>query len=293
MAIKKKSSDSTTPADPNAAPEVDKKKQRVEIRPKNAMQWGELLQTAKSEHWRTLRVSIQIREWMLAGKPASLDVAEKMLKARGLEDQIEALPTDEAGRAEKAEEVVLEGLCEFFRRPGKLGPDGKEGIWFPTNHLKAGIKENWSVLGLRNEIRGSRGAIAEGLFVYAAVPPGTPTDELDWIWLGEAPKGQHTAIAHTMSPKGPVHSLKRHEYVEKVTFSFDVAIARVLLEADKIPDEKFAAMITHWAEHGMGACRSQGFGKFDILEIKDVVLSDGEHLKQGKPVAAPLKSVTL
>jgi len=257
--------------------EPDKKKQRAVIQPKNAMQWGVLLKKAKDEHWRTIRVTIQIREWMLAGKPASLDVAEKMLKARGLEDQIEALPEDAAGRAEAAEEAVLEGLCEFFRRPGKLGPTGKEGIWFPTNHLKAGIKENWSVLGYRNEIRGSRGAIAEGLFVYAAVPPDAPSEERDWIWLGEAPKGQHTAIAHTMSPKGPVHSLKRHEYVEKVRISFDVAIARVLLEADKIPDEKFADMLVHYGEHGMGACRSQGFGKFDLVSVEDVALADYPH----------------
>jgi hypothetical protein len=288
---KKTTPDKLTPE--TASPDKpDKKTQRVTIQPKNAVQWDVLLKKAADEHWRTIRVTIKIREWMLAGKPASLDVAEKMLKARGLEDQIEALPEDAAGRAEKAEEVVLEGLCEFYRRPGKVGPDGKEGIWFPTNHLKAGIKENWSVLGLRNEIRGSRGAIAEGLFVYASLPATAPSEERDWIWLGEAPAGQHTAIAHTMSIKGPVHSLKRHEYVEKIQFSFDVAIARVLLEAAKIPDDKFADMLIHYGEHGMGACRSQGFGKFDVVSVCDVALVEGDHLKQDTPVAAvPLQSV--
>ena len=270
MPPKKKNPDAIAAA-PDA--EVDKKQQRCVIQPKTAMQWGALLTKAAAEHWRTLRISIRIRDKMLAGKPVSLDVAEKMLKARGLEDQIAALPEDDAGRAEKADQVVEEGVCEFFRRPGKLGPTGKEGIWYPTNHLKAGIKENWSVLGLRNEIRGSRGAIAEGLFVYADVPPGASSDERDWIWLGERPTDMHTAIAHTMSPKGPVHSLKRHEYVERVEFAFIVSVTKVLLEANKIPDEKFADMMVHFAEHGTGACRSQGFGKFDILSIEDVVLS--------------------
>lgn len=275
--------DGTTPATDAAGAELDKKKQRSVIQPKTAMQWGAILAKAQSEHWRTLRVTIRFREWLLAGKPASLDAAEKMLKARGLEDQIEALPEEATARAEKAEEVMLEGLCEFHRRPGKLGPDGKEGIWYPSNHIKAGVKENWSVLGLRNEIRGSRGAIAEGLFVYAVTTPEQPSDDRDWIWLGEGPKAQHTAIAHTMSPKGPVHSLKRHEYVQGVTFSFDVSIARVLLEQDKIPDEKFADMLVHFGEHGMGACRSQGFGKFDVLEVVDVV--------KEQPVAAHLAAV--
>jgi hypothetical protein len=294
----KKKTDATTSADGgldnNGEKIVDKKQQRVVIQPKNKMQWGAILLQAASEHWRTLKIRVRIREKMLAGKPVSLDVAEKMLKARGLEDQIAALPEDDAGRAEKAVQVIEEGVCEFFRRPGKIGPDGVEGIWYPTNHLKAGIKENWSVLGLRNEIRGSRGAIAEGLFVYSEVPPGETNEERNWIYLGPLtpPAGwdkdkkwppQHTAIAHTMSPKGPVHSLKRHEYVERVEFTFVVSIARVLLEANKIPDDKFADMMVHFAEHGTGACRSQGFGQFDIISIEDVVLSAGERAELGEP----------
>ena len=266
------------------AAEPDKKKIRAVIQPKNAMQWGALMDKMRAEHWRTLRVEIQIREWMLAGKPVSLDVAEKMLKARGLEDQIEALPEDPTLRGEKAEQVIEEGVCEFFRRPGKLGPTGKEGIWFPTNHLKAGFKENWSVMGYRNDIRGSRGAVAEGLFIYAVTPAGAPPEERDWIWLGTAPKGEHTAISHTMSPKGPVHALKRHEYVEQVRFRFDISITKNLLE--KIPDENIADVIVHWAEHGMGACRSQGFGKFNILSVEDVELAAPAH-----PDKAPLAAV--
>ncbi len=249
--------------------EKDKAKQtRATIVPKDANQWRVLLQKAEREHWRTLRVTCQIREKLMAGKPASLDVAQKMLAARGLEDQMEALPEDPAARAEKAQEVILEGLCEFHRRPGKKGPTGKEGLWYPTSHLKAGLKENWSVMGFRNAIRGSRGALAEGMFVYSVNPPGTPREELDWIWLGEEPHGIHDAIAHTMSPSGPIHALKRHEYMLGITFQFEVKVCKEVLE--KIPDENFAAVLIHFQEHGMGACRSQGFGKWNCLDLTDV-----------------------
>lgn len=257
-------------AAPAKSMEKDKAKQtRATIVPKNPDQWRVLLNKAEREHWRTLRVTCQIREKLMAGKPASLDVAQKMLAARGLEDQMTALPEDPAGRAEKAQEVILEGLCEFHRRPGKLGPGGKEGLWYPTNHLKAGLKENWSVMGYRNAIRGSRGALAEGLFVYSVQPKGAPPEEKDWIWLGEAPHGIHDAIAHTMSPSGPIHALKRHEYMERITFQFEVKVCTEVLE--KIPDENFASVLVHFQEHGMGACRSQGFGKWNCLEIADVV----------------------
>ena len=45
-------------------------------------------------------------------------------------------------------------------------PDGVRNFQ-ARNNLKAMLKENWSVLGLRVEVRGSRGALAEGLFVCA------------------------------------------------------------------------------------------------------------------------------
>lgn len=268
MAGKKKTDTTDTNADGTDAKPMNKKEVRAQIVPKDTSAWKMLLQKAEKEHWRELEVTVQIREKLLAGKPAHLDAAEKMLAARGLEDQMKALPEDPAARAEAAAKVVLEGLCEFHRR----GPD-KPGIYFPTNHLKAGLKENWSVMGYRNAIRGSRGALAEGLFVYAVLPDGAPREDLDYIYLAPAPHGVYEAITHSMSPSGPIHALKRHEYVERVTFKFRMRIAQAVL--DRIPDENIAGMLTHFQEHGMGACRSQGFGKWDLLDMRDVDMTLG------------------
>lgn len=250
-----------------------------EIVRKSGFDWAGLKVQAEREHWRKLRVVIKLRDKLHAGKPAQLDAAKAMLAARGLGEVVEAReqarPVDE-----RAEEVVDEGLCEFARR------SGKPGIWFPSNNLKSMIKENWSVLGFRmdatapskrgekadsedgkpserKKLQGSRGAIHEGLFVKSCV-----ADDGDWIRLGDAPSGIDQAVAHTMGPKGPQASIKRNEYVEQVEIAFEVWIARAV--AQKLPDESIAHMLLHAQEHGTGANRSQGFGRFDIISVEEI-----------------------
>lgn len=268
-APKKKALDSSSTAESTAGA-------GVVVRPKKPFDWDAALELSRREHWRRLEVTIQLREWLLAGKPATLDAAKAMLRARGLEDAIEAVDTSNPeALAAAAAEVVDEGLCEFHRRPEK------PGLWFPTNHIKAGVKENWSVLGYRKQITGSRGALAEGLFIHSSALRQEETRELDWISLGSAPDGVYTAVAHTTGPRGPVSSIKRHEYVIRPTITFVIVVAHKVTE--KIPDQEFADMLVHFGEHGLGACRSQGFGRFDVLRVREITKSPYDKPVENTP----------
>ena len=262
--------------------------QKVTIQRKSPMEWEALVKRQAADHFRTLRVTIKIREKLYAGKPAKLEAAQAMIAARGLEDKLDALKiadpnamaaastkhgidehTVEPTTADEVAEAVAavvkdEGKCEFYRR------EGHPGIWMPSNNLKAMVKENWSVLGLRKEIVGSRGSLAEGVFVYGVPKPGDPVAERDWIYLGIAPDGVDEMVAHTTGPKGPVSSIKRHEYVVKPEITFDLAMGRAAAIILKLPDEKLVDMLVHASEHGTGANRSQGHGKFDIVKIEEV-----------------------
>jgi len=238
----------------------DDKPKRVLVRAKSREQWAGLLKKASEQAWRRLLLTIQFREWYLAGKPASLDAANAMLKARGLVDfaTVAEDVTDPAEREAMAKDVSEKaGLCEFVRR------EGHPGIWVPSNNFKAGLKENWSVLGLRNEIRGSRGAMAEGMFV-------TGVHDSDWVRMGDAPDGVHVAVAHTEGKSGPVSSIKRHEYVSRARIQLVIMIANANAVADKISDDELSKTLIHYMEHGAGACRSQGFGKFDVVSVEEM-----------------------
>lgn len=241
----------------------DDKPKRTTIRAKDASAWNALLKDAKDKHWRKLRVVIKIYDKLLAGKPAALDAGQAMLKARGLDRFMATADTitDPIELAKMAESVEKdEGLCEFVRR------DGHPGVWIPSNNLKAGLKENWSVLGLRVKVRGSRGALAEGVFV---VGEGEGAEE-DWVYVGAGPDGVHTAVAHTQSAQGPVSSIKRHEYVSQPTLTFIIMMANAESVSDKLSDDELASVLIHWGSHGTGACRSQGFGRFELVEVKEI-----------------------
>lgn len=247
-------------------PDAPSPKTPAIIQPKNRMQWDALLKQVATNKWRRIRVKIQLREFLYAGQPRHLDAATAMLKARGLEDQIEAIPDDAASRAAAAEQVAEEGICQFHRRPGR------EGIWFPTNNLKACLKENWSVLGFRQAHLGSRVSIAEALFVYSVPPEGSPPVERDYIFLGDKPDGVATSVCHSEVRGQKLASIKRNEFLNRPILEFEIAIAKEI--EGKLPDESLAASLLHAAEHGLGASRSQGIGKFDILEMADLGVSD-------------------
>lgn len=255
--------------------EETKTPKRVIIRAKTPMEWQGLLRKADQEHWRFLRIEVQVRDRLLAGKPANLDAANAMLKARGLEDHMVTAEqvVDPTERKELADKIAKdEGLCEFSRR------EGKPGIWMPSNNIKAGLKENWSVLGLRVAVRGSRGALAEGIFVSGMDSRigGQDLEERDWIYLGEKPDGVLTAVAHTVGPSGPVSSIKRHEFVVRPKIAFEVMITNAGSVSEKISDDELAATLVHFQEHGLGACRSQGYGKFDVLSVEEIARGVGK-----------------
>jgi len=258
----------------------------VLIERKSAFDFEAIKKRVEVDHWRKFRVEIQIREKMHGGKPAQLDAAKAMLKARGLEDVVEArealIPTEE-----RAITAVDEGLCQFHRR------EGKEGIWFPSQNAKAMLKENASVLGYNMDarpkaarkakpdpkeeakdaaavdaasgkaLRGLRGALHEGLFVMSC----DPADQ-DWIYLGEKADGVDQNPCHTIGPSGPQSSIKRNEYLWKPKFAFEVWIAKAV--QGKLHDEVFVDILLHAQEHGVGANRGQGVGRFDVVSCVEI-----------------------
>ncbi len=229
------------------------------IKVKKPVDWLKLVAKAEGEHWRKIKMVIDFREQLHAGKPKSLDAEKAAIAAHGLEDVVEAqaLPRTEAEMAELVEEVKDQGLCEFYRR------EGKPGIWFPTNQLKAHLKENWTALGYAKSIRGSRSRLAELVFAY-----GCDYDDREWIYLGEGPDGVKTSVSHTKGPKGPVTSIKRNEFLTKPRMEFMIYMTK--RASEELPDEALAAVINHGQVLGIGANRSQQTGTYNLVSMDEV-----------------------
>jgi hypothetical protein len=255
-------------------------KKTTEIKPKNAIvtikamkpvDWMKLIHDVESSYWFSYRVKIQIRGWILAGKPMALDAARAMIEAQAkklkIEPTVEAIYEQNAAaktdleKEEMLEDVKDEGICEFHRRPDH------PGIWLPSNNVKAGLKENWTAVGYTKAKVGSRSRLAETTFVRSVPPAGSSPVEWDWISLGDAPHPElHTAIAYIKGPQGPVTAIKRHEYVVNPIIEFDIVMSERAVK--ELPAKMLAGTLVHFSEHGLGACRSQGYGKFDILDMR-------------------------
>ncbi len=262
--------------------------------------FDEFMHRAEMTHWRTLACTIKLRDRLYGGKPRGLKAEEAMIKARGLEDVLEAIKanvTDPAERAALAETVKDEGICEFYRR------EGKPGIWMPSHQFKAMIKENGSCLGYYMDAtpkigkdapaatkkrleklkeagaetpkktdpvpieekgkRGLKGTLHECVFAY-----GPDYADREWIYLGEKPTDIATAVCHTNAKGQPQTAIKRNEFVVGLEITFIIQIARA--QQHKIPDETLFDILYHGTHHGVGANRSQGYGTFELLNLEEV-----------------------
>lgn len=238
----------------------------VVIVPKKPVNWMKLIRDEETKHWHTFRVKIRIREWLLASKPASLDACRAIIadQARKMNETptVEAIRVKEIGNAETEKESLIddEGLCEFHRRPDRAG------IWLPTANVKGMIKENWIACGFAKAKPGSRNRISELMYVWSVPAEKGEAVERDWVYLGEAPHPR--VFTDVVAGPGPGCITRRYEYVVRSEIEFDIATAD---RAHKVlSPEILTKVLVNGAEHGLGALRSRGFGKFDILDLQEI-----------------------
>lgn len=142
------------------------------------------------------------------------------------------------------------------------------GLYIEGRTIKAMLKESVSILYTKQQWsygRGEKAATsiaAERVFVEPEVIP-----------LGrKAPDDIDLQISHVMTPKGPKSSLTYVEYVVQPRIVFDV-----LVTGDVITEDDWARVWVQAQENGLGARRSQGYGKFDVLGWEKM---NGRELKQ-------------
>ncbi len=236
----------------------------------------------QSNLWSRYRAQLQFRDKLMGGIPHDPKLIESWLRAKagvndgelrtflirtltemGVEVNAEMTLAD----MEKASEKVA-GLKETtgFKR------DDEHGLFIESRQIKAGLKEATNILYAgdkewakheKNPTRkGARSFLAERVFVSP-----------DRIYLGRSePDGVEMIVGHVTGPQGPRSTLGYHEYVQQATITFDVLVAR-----DCIPDEWWPELWTLQEENGIGALRSQGHGRFDIMAWDAVPLTSSSN----------------
>lgn len=139
---------------------------------------------------------------------------------------------------------------------------GEHGLYIEARQVKAALKESTNILFAGQRVgptkKGPRSYLAENVFVAP-----------DQIWLDRTePDGIEMVIGHVSGPQGPRSTLGYHEYTLRSAIEFDVLVTH-----DVIPHDWWPELWTHMEENAIGALRSQGYGKFDILAWNRVELT--------------------
>lgn len=212
-------------------------------------------------------VKLQVRERICGGIPKDPKVQVKWLETKGFTTQ-EADEYVRDLREEMGEDFVedqaTKTACGF--------KSDKDGLYIESRQLEAMLREGATELGYTKAVRGYRQRLQHGCFVR---PPR--------IRLGVTKAdGEGLACVHAITPKGKIAAFAKFDYVDRPVLEFQVVIVR---QSD-ITAGRLANMLALAQEQGLGARRSQGEGKFDVLEIleewrtKDRVTKDDK--KDGK-----------
>lgn len=228
----------------------------------------------KSDLFTTYRTTIQFRDRILGGIPKDPKMIEGWLRTKtGIDDTEEVRQMMLRTLLELGAEVSPEmGYDELVSASEHLAgvkhtqgfKQDATGLYIEDRIVKAMVKESVAILfpgGIGGNKwgptkKGPRNYLAETVFID---PP-----QIHFMRDGKPitqPDGVHLMITHITGPGGARSALSYHEYVQEPTATFDVMVTR-----DGVPHEAWPEVWLHAQENGLGASRSQSFGRFDVTE---------------------------
>ena len=215
------------------------------------------------------QIVLHIRERLCGGIPKNPDLLESFVKAKtGYDDaktkeQVGELkdaiaPTDPDAAVNEVVDASWNGFAS-----------DEKGLYIHARNVKAMFKECASLLRITVDKRGSKQILQHGFEVKGADHPAR-------VYLGRTnPDGQEEGPIHVQTAQGPRTAIKRVDYVEDVMLSFEVWTLKKQNNSDAekkrhIGEDDLKKMLALGQENGLGADRSQGSGKFDVIEFSAV-----------------------
>jgi hypothetical protein len=223
-------------------------------------------------------VRIRMADKLCGGTPKNPDLLKGWIAATTKFDDA----TTDAQVAE-AREALLEPTEE--KSWNGFRGDEKDGLYIEARQVKALFKECATMLRVTTQKLGSKQIFQHGFEIKGLKRP-------DRIYLGtKEPHGFDEGPIHVSTPQGPRTAIKRVDYVEGVELEFEVwVLGTHASEKRHVGPEDLALMATFGQENGLGADRSQGRGKFEVIHFtleqkgKGAVVEPAE--KPAKAVAA-------
>lgn len=228
----------------------------------------------------TYRAEVRFRDKLMGGIPLDPKIIEGWLRSKaGIEKEdevkramlqtlyelgVDVRPDMTIAELERASEsLAATKQTNGFKRD-------ENGLYIESRTIKAAFKESTNILFSAERWgatrKGPKSFLAERVFVS---PDHVSLDRRD-------PDGVELFIGHTSGPKGPQSNLTYYQFVHGAVITFDVMSAN-----DGIQLDHWKQIWVLMQENGLGALRSQGFGRFD-LERFERIATDTEALRRAQ-----------
>ena len=237
-------------------------------------------------------VEVEFVDSILGGNPVNPTVFRTHIEARLRRD---AKAAEKKGATppteERIQEIVSRRMVEMFGEDVETTIDAQEeksrttfktndfGPYIETRQVKAMLREMMSTLGISTAKRGSKQTLQHLVVVKSCDETGEAFDgdmvnqinfERDGDFV-EAVDDHVEMCAHVMGPLGPRSLIKQHDriYGAKIRFLIRVPANLPKPRATAVlRDEEIQRMLAHAQDDGLGACRSQGYGKFRVIKLE-------------------------
>jgi hypothetical protein len=222
----------------------------------------------------TATVRIKFRDAVLAGVPKNEDVLTYFMEARHMseaeKDDFKKRVMGGTLTEDEKDEIKETGWCVF-----EPDCDGNLCLWH--GNIKAMLREIFVTTGLTQKKPNTKKAV-EGGDGPAPCAGGRQTfqhavhvDPLRILFTKDkntikSPDGRKDRVKHISDASGKRSALGRHDFISQPEMEFFLKWPRKSIFT--IDDIKNSLALAQ--EDGLGACRSQGFGKFDVtfFEVK-------------------------
>jgi hypothetical protein len=207
--------------------------------------------------YNRFQVTIRIVDRLDGGIPKNPELIKQWIAARtGFDDEItQKLADEHLPDIEKVSEEVAQGTWTGF-----LADDN--GPYIETRQVKAMLKVSAKLLGIQQEKRGSKQIMQHGFEVK-----GEELGRKIYLENRSELHNEEKPI-HVDTPRGPRDALKRTEFVTAASLKFEIWVLKTHPnEKRHIGEDTVKLMLTHAQEEGLGANRSQGEGKFEVIEF--------------------------
>jgi hypothetical protein len=235
-----------------------------------------------SDLFTTYRARLRFRDRVVGGTPSNPKLIEGWLRAKmgvSAEQEVKSLTLQtlrELGLegelfdgdevrfdtlAAASEAIAQKSNTTMFKRDPR-------GLYLESRAVKAMLKEAVAIMFPGSAAGGVEMVGRAKIHKWGQTGKSPRSGTAEWVFVNPdhitlgvtGPSGIDLSIGHISGKDGPRSTLDYYEYVEHASISFEVLVLQ-----DRVPPERWPEIWRYAQEMGLGAKRSQGFGRFDIL----------------------------